>query len=448
MMKQTKTPMWDQMQVFCKHIADHQIRMVLKFDDILNEAILKHAVEIAITKNPIIFAKLIEGDKKTIWSFSKVEIDKVFIFIESIDAENTLTETLLERIDNTIEPQLFITLIRSTQSKSDTLVLNCNHAITDAAGVKDFTYQLAELYNQLSLKKTVAEAPYSPSRSLKILSDDLSFKEKMAVLKVTATNKKSAPTFSRQLDVEQLQNPGFITHTIVHDVFERIKVVGKQHGATINDVLLALFFTTFKSLYPNTNKTNRLTYTSDLRGFMAIGDYDVLSNFSAIHNIDIDNTISDFVSVLKEISRQTTIRKQKKYCLADFPLMAMLFKIMPHSKLKSVFHKEFDSIKNGLSDAAPSLTNMGIIEETLLNFDGISPLQAYMLGGVNHPNLFQIAVSTYKKQMTISFGTYLTETNKSFISNFFNELQANIEMEILSLGNINTFRSERNVVAQ
>ncbi len=448
MIKQIKTPMWDKMQVFCKHIADHQIRLVLKFDTHMNDAVLKRAVEIAIKKNPIIFSKLVEGDKKTIWSFSTVGIEKVFIFRECIDAESTLEETILERIDNSKAPQLFITLIRSTQTKSETLVLNCNHAITDAAGVKDFTYQLAELYNQLSQKHTVLESAYSPSRSLKVLSKNLSLTEKMAVLKVTATNKKNAPTFGRQLDVEQLQNPGFISHTIVHDVFERIKVVGKQHGATINNVLLALFFTTFKSLYPNTNKTNRLTYTSDLRGFMASGDYDLLSNFSAIHNIDIDNTVSDFVSILKEISRQTNIRKQKKYCLADFPLMAMLFKVMPHNKLKSVFHKEFDSIKEGLSNAAPSLTNMGIIEETRLYFDGTSPKHAYMLGGVNHPNLFQIAVSTYKKQLTISFGTYLTETNKSFISLFFNELQANIDKEILAQGHINSFCSERNVVAE
>ena len=434
-----KVPMWDKMQVFCKHIADHQVRMVLKFNRTLNDVVLKRAIEIAIEKNPIIFAKLVERDKQIFWSFSKMDVVKIFLFKESVDPELILNETILERIDNFTQPQLLITLIRSKQSESDILVLNCNHSISDAGGVKEFMYQLAEIYHQLSQNQPVLELAYSSSRSLKVLSKNLTLKEKMTVLSVTASRKKNASTFNRHLDIEQLQNPGFITYAIVPDIFERIREFGKRNGATINDVFLSLLFSTLKSVLPNDNKTNRLTYASDLRGFMVAGDYDILSNFSSIHNIDIDNSISGFVDLLREISRHTTLRKQKEYCLADFPLMAMLFKVMPFKKVKNVFHKEFERIKEGKCVAAPSLTNMGVIDETKLNFDGIFPIRAYMLGGVNHPNLFQTALSTYKEQLTISIGTYLNEKNKDFTSKFMDELREIIDKEILDSVCINSF---------
>ncbi|WP_159520624.1 hypothetical protein [Sunxiuqinia indica] len=431
MIKQIKTPMWDQMQVFCKHIADHQIRMILKFNSMLNDSLLRAAIEIAIRQNPIIFAKFVEEDKHAFWRFSRSEVDKVFLYKECNDPEPVLNKTILERIESSTEPQLFITLIRSKRSKSDILVLNCNHAITDAAGVKNFAYQLAELYNDVLNNLTFIESPYHPMRSLTVLSNDLKFKQKLDVLKVTASNKKSAPTFHRPIKVDQLQNPDFKIYSVAPAAFERIRNFGKQHGATINDVLLSLFYKTFKSLLPNVNETNRLSYASDLRVFMAAGEYDVLSNFSAIHNIDIDNSIVVFEDIVKEISRQTTIRKQKKYSLADFPVIAMLFKVMPYNKLKNVFHKQFDTIKEGKLHAAPSLTNIGVIEETKLNFDGMFPENAYVLGGVNHPALFQIAVSTYKKQMTISIGTYFNDTNKAFATKFINEFQSNINKEIV-----------------
>lgn len=442
MIKQINTPMWDQMQVFCKHIADHQIRMVLEFNGKLNNVVLKKAIEIAIRQNPIVFAKIEEKNKQPFWCFSELVVEKVFVFKECMDPKHILNDRILQRIDNFTEPQLFISLIRSKQTLSDVLVLNCNHSITDAAGVKNFVYQLAELYNQVLHSHSVAETPYYHMRSLKVLSKDLSFNEKLAVLKVTASNKQSAPTFRRQLDVDQLQNPGFKVHTISPDDFEKMKQFGKRYGATINDVLLSLFLATFKSLLPNDNDTNRLSYASDLRAFMAAGEYDVLSNFSAIHNIDINNSIVVFEDIVKEISRQTTIRKQKKYSLADFPVIAMLFKVMPYHKLKNVFHKQFDTIKEGKLPAAPSLTNTGVIEETKLNFGGTAPASAFMLGGVNHPGLFQIAVSTYKKQMTISIGTYFNVTNKAFATKFINEFQSNINKEIVGEVSENPFRIE------
>jgi len=230
--------------------------------------------------------------------------------------------------------------------------------------------------------------------------------------------------------LDSVQKPGFTTYTLEPAEFKKLREFGQQHSATVNDLLLAVYYYTLKKTLPNTNKTNRITYSSDLRRYLSDADYDVLSNFSAIHNIDVNNSINDFVGLLKEISTITRTRKQMKYSLADFPAMAALFKTMPYPKLKGIFHKEFDKIKEGKSDAPPSISNTGIIEESKVAFDTLTPSRAYMLGGVNHPGLLQLVASTYQNHLTLSIGSYFSEKNDEFISDFLEELKKTIRQEV------------------
>ncbi len=420
--------MWDQMQVFCKHIGDHQIRLILHFDKILDEGILKDAIKITIENNPIVFANYLEGHKKVVWDFYEINIEKMYSFQKCQEPGNLLQGFILKQINIFTDPQLLISLIRSG---TDILIINCNHAITDAAGVKDFMYQLARNYSCISQNRPIHKQNYIPSRSLKVLSKRLGAKEKISILQLMVSNKKNAPTFRKEMELNNLQNPGFKTYTIHPAEFVKIKEFGKNYSATVNDLLLTVYYYTLKNVLKNSNRTNRLTYSSDLRRYIEHTDYDALSNFSAIHNIDVDNTIDNFAGLLKEISTLTKTRKQIKYDLADFPVMAILFKTVPYKKRKGIFHKVFNKIKEGKSNAAPGLTNMGIIEETKVGFGTIVPARAYMLGCVNHPSLLQVGASTYKKHLTISIGSYYSGQNNIFISNFIEELKKTINKELL-----------------
>ncbi len=418
--------MWDKMQFFCKNISDHQIRFVIHFDTSLDLGLLKNAIQITIKVNPITCASYVENKNEVLWEFSECEIEKVFSYYECEEPTQLIHEKLISKLNTYSGPQLILNLIRS---KTDILILNCDHTIADAAGVRDFMYQLAANYRILSQNKTVQKQTYIPNRSLKSLSNKIGLKQKLSILKVTKSNKKNAPTFSRPIDLNNLQNPGFRTLKIAPADFDKIKRFGKKHFATVNDMLLAIYFFTLKRVFGNSNKTNRLTYSSDLRAYL--DNYDTLSNYSAIHNIDINNAINGFVPLLKEISAITKSRKQMKYDLADFPLMAILFKITPYKKLEGVFHKGFTKIKEGKSIAAPSLTNMGIIDKKRISFGNVIPAQSYLLGTINHPSLLQLAVSTYEKEITISIGSYYSEGNNTFISGFLKEFENTIKKEVL-----------------
>ncbi len=420
--------MWDRMQVFCEKIADHQIRLVLHFDKILDEKIFKRALEITLKNNPITCANYVEKEKDAFWEFPEINIDDIYTFKLSQKSEQLIRETILKRIDTYTGPQIKISLIRS---ETDVLILNCNHSITDAAGVKEFMYELTQNYNCISQENTGNYQSYIPSRSLKVLSKQLSIKEKIDLLGLMLSGKKSAPTFQKLVDLDDLQKPGFKTYTYNPSEFKRIKEFGKQHNATVNDVLLVIFFFTLKRISGNSNQTNRLAYSSDLRKFLEQTDYDTLSNFSAIHNIDIDNNSDDFLEILKKVSAFTKKRKQKRYNLVDFPMMVFLFKLLSYQKCKNIFHNEFNKIRDGKSNASPSLSNIGILEEEKLNFNKLVPVKAYVLGGINHPGLLQLVTSTYRNYLTISIGSYFNEKNEVYFSGFMEELKMVINEKVV-----------------
>lgn len=431
MNKEINTPMWDKMQFFCKEITDHQIRFILQFDTTLDELVLKNAISFAVENNPIIGAKYVEKQKQALWQLSEIDIDEVFFFIkcQPQEFEKLLQDEILNSINTFTTPQLRISLFRV---ETDTLVLNCNHTISDAAGVMNFTYQIAHNYNQISKGNIIRKKNNSPSRSLKVLSSKLGINQKFAALLLLGVNQKPAPTFSKNIETTSQQNPGFKTHTINSANFEMLNTFGKKHSATINDLFLAIYYFTLKSILKNSNKTNRLSYTSDLRVFMEDKKYDVLSNYSAIHTIDIDNTTDIFVELLNSISSQTKIKKQLKYNIADFPMMALLFNILPYQKVKHIFQKAFNKIKEGKTDSSPSLTNMGVIKDNLLTFGTVMPVKANILGGINHPNLFQVGISTYRNELTMSIGSYYSGKNELFISKFLEEFIKLIDNEILT----------------
>jgi NRPS condensation-like uncharacterized protein len=403
-----RVPMWDQMQLFCKQIADHQIRLVFHFDDRLDVETLRWALVEMLKNNPIVLARLDERKNGPFWQYGQKEIDDVFSVIEN-DGEKRISDLLLEKIDSLHGPQMKITLLRSS---NDILVLNCNHVVTDAAGLRDFAYGLAQKYTSLKEIHKNVDSISTKSRSLRLISSKLSFSEKLSILKLMSSNKRVAPTFDINISRDNV-DPGFERYVLNPELFTRIKNYGKERGKSVNDMMLSLLFYALKENSPNTNDSNRITYSSDLRPFMKKEEYDVLSNFSAIHNIDVNNKLDSFDEILEEIGTLTKQRREKKYNLADFPAIGLMFILMPYPKLKTLFKNEFDKIKNGEILSAPSLSNTGVLEEEYLKFGGLLPSQAYFHGGINHPGLFQVVVSTYRKEMTLSVGSFFNNNNNN-----------------------------------
>ena len=129
--KTIHVPMWDQMQVFCKHIADHQTRLVLHFDGTLDEKTLREAVQVTAENNPIVFSHYVEGKKGIRWEFAEMNVDDIYSFRESHEPGQLLQEIILKPIHTFAGPQLALSISRS---ETDILILNCNHAMSDAAG--------------------------------------------------------------------------------------------------------------------------------------------------------------------------------------------------------------------------------------------------------------------------------------------------------------------------
>jgi NRPS condensation-like uncharacterized protein len=72
------------------------------------------------------------------------------------------------------------------------------------------------------------------------------------------------------------------------------------------------------------------------------------------------------------------------------------------------------------------MTNIGVIDETPLSFAGIRPSDAFICGSIKYKLYFQLALSTYRDEITLSANLYGVEADRRRIEAFL----ADVEFEL------------------
>jgi len=102
-------------------------------------------------------------------------------------------------------------------------------------------------------------------------------------------------------------------------------------------------------------------------------------------------------------------------CIKSVNLMEKLFDIFPYKLAKDIIKKRF-------SNPLIAFTNIGIIDKTRLTFGKIGVVEAYMTGSIKYSPYFQLAISTFNDQATLSINLYGTQSDRNTISFFLDKL--------------------------
>ncbi len=69
-----------------------------------------------------------------------------------------------------------------------------------------------------------------------------------------------------------------------------------------------------------------------------------------------------------------------------------------------------------------AMSNIDIIDRSRLSFDGINITDAFMTGSIKYRPYFQLAVSTFDEQITLSVAFHGTQADQEKIQNLLKEL--------------------------
>ena len=411
-----KTEAFDLWNYLCSDYFDPQIRCRIDLSGFVDEAVLKRAVMASLKTIPMIGCSFSGGKRRPRW------IDKDFTGNDLVrvvkagkDADADIVQCLFSRINSANGPQLQIFVIR--KQKGDTLCVVISHMVCDAAGLKEYIYFLSQLYTQMKNEKPVTIPPFN-QRGIKALFANLTLKEKLKISlsDCTAYVIHHQRGIDLGVDNSDVDNFGAALEKriISPEEFSELKHFAKSRGATVNDCFMALFARAFCK-NTNTDKI-ALPTTIDLRKYIPLNEKYGISNYSGACvcriSVQPEDTLTD---TLLQVSNQMNVYKSDKNILKSI-LLWNLATHMPWHLLKYTYPRYSGK-------ARLLFTNLGIIDQQQLNFDGLNVRYVYMTAPILPRPYLQLTASTYNDYCTLGCNIYGSKADKAFILKILDDMQ-------------------------
>lgn len=299
----------------------------------------------------------------------------------------------LLRIDDTADRSFLLTealdtdknLVQFTLSKN-ILVITISHMICDGSGFKQLIYLLCDIYNG-----NVSENfDYLMNREFSQLTKELT-KTTAITLKMLISmmgNYKSKPVY----DKSDNENAYVIERTIRSETMFKVHGLAKKQGATLNDVFLTAYARALEKLY-GLQKIN-IPCTVDLRKYTKAKTG--IANLTGTYNLNIKmKSGKTFAETLTDASAVMRKQKKTKNDIAGPRLLV--------SKYEKSTLEQFLKLYGGMNTSASAdYTNLGVLDDKKLVFDGAIVKNAIGYSGLNKAPSFQIAVSSFKGETTVT----------------------------------------------
>jgi NRPS condensation-like uncharacterized protein len=311
-------------------------------------------------------------------------------------------------------PQLRATLVRSAgqDGRRDSLCLTINHMVCDAAGFKQYLRGVARLYSRVAKGLDPSPAPFIAQRSAWAAARGLTWKEYLRLpFTPFGPNLKEVKKLRQPVALASESGPlSLLTASLPAESFKPTRAAAKTLGFTVNTLLMAALALAChrvrgldKFLMP---------CTMDMRGFSPPDTHRGITNLSCecpcIIQIDPDDLMED---VMTKYAGEMKVYRQKFRGVNQLIRWELLTRI-------SYFRLVSRTFRTTLNPYPLATTNMGIVDEDCVRFDGASVRSAHMVAAAAPFPALTIAMSTFREQLTVSIYTEGDEARKVFIRTF------------------------------
>lgn len=394
--KSYRTTAFERMQYFYSNAHEPLIHARIRVSTPLDAKMLVDAVSASIPYVPLLGCTFSPHLLQPRWrdcGFTGRNIVLIHT-VSCEEAANAIQRAMTASIDIHSEPQMRITLVRS--SAEDVLCVLVNHMVCDGAGLKQYLALLASLYTHLNAGQPLP--PVNPTiRSAKSLFTTLNFKQFCNVLLHSYAKLLQPETFRVPL-AENSQPAHIVTHQISGESINALKRYARERGATINDVILTAYARVLARF--TGERQISLPCPVDLRKYLPNRNTISITNLTVnyIVSITIDPE-SSFVETLNAVNQQISRQKRSDECLKSVLLVGFIMHIIPFFLMEQQFTRVF-------TIPVVSYTNFGIMDEQCLFFGESHATDALLTGAIKRAPYFQIAVSTFGDAITLSSDLY------------------------------------------
>lgn len=411
--------LWDKMHYLFRDFNDRMVHVELNYDFIPDIEALKTVIICAFEKAPVLHSKFVDTKFSTHWEVKPYDIDDVFSVSYPENVEDAVEEFLTQYIAPNADIQMKIALF--IKDGKSTLCMVENHMCMDGGDLKYFLQAFCENYSKYVTDGISPVDFRTGSRSYDDVYSGFSQTE-AGVAQRLFKNINAKDNHKFPLTPNNIRDKSFIARKrFSEETFAKLKVKGKELGATINELLLASYFYSVYELagYPSTDKV-MISNAIDLRRHMDNVEDKGFTNHTSWMQCAIPERGRDIFETIKYVVRSSNKFKKDKFMgLYGLPLLNFGYNILPHAASEEI-------IKIGYSNPLMAMSNIGLLKGSDFALAGKEPTDAFMSGAVKYKPFVLLTATTYRNVITLSMCVRGNEEDKKIVNDFFNLMEKNI----------------------
>lgn len=412
MKSKTKLSAGDINILHARLLADQQITYVLDFPTLLEMDRLQKALELLFTAYPLLSCTVSQEGTSYYWVSDQNAKPEI---LEESTTDNT-NGKMEAFISAPCEPekQTPLKILVLHTPTGDRLVIKIDHVLTDASGLKNLMYLLAEGYNQGKIN-----APINFNRELSQVFNRVS---PFSLIKASIKADMPRP-ISLMGNCESNRETNFLEHVFLDpSQLEKIKQKAKQNNATINDLILtAVFKTVFDSVETVGEKHFPVMVPVDLRRYLPKEKQNVIGNLSSAVYPCLEKIAGESGNdLLLRVQKTMNAFKSTNPGLGAAFLMSL--GAMSGGKKLLENYSRAAAHKSGFVNE----TNFGIIDDKRCRFGEVYPRQVYGVGPIQYAPGMLIAISTYQENIHFVIQSNDRKSFQPFVQKFLQNFMRNL----------------------
>lgn len=381
--------------------VNHRIGVSLSFQPgHLDPDRLARALRLSFDAEPVVGCSFRTDERRAYWQrMSDLDGAKLLVQ-EGVSDPDAMMRSFQAAEVSDEGPQATVALFRSAQR--DVLGIKVSHVLADGQAAKQYAYLLADIYTRLGVDPAFTPEPNLRKRpSGRDVWANLTSKQRREARKAKSwTN----PTWPAPSTADAGESLTYRWTTLRSELFHALKSYGTDRGCTVNDMLLtAVLRACMSRLDPPVGVPLSLMHTADLRRYLPDAATLPISNLSISGSLDIERVNDEsFEETLHRVHER--MQRWAEMCHGAGPLASA-------EKIAGLGYRITERLlglafrAGGASDKTyPWFTNIGIVDDTKLLFDGVAPDSGFMFGPGAAGTSIVPVVSTYRDMLTVCMG--------------------------------------------
>ena len=419
MKRRLDAELWDKMHYLFRDFNDRMVHVELKYDFVPDIEALKTVLICAFEKVPVLHSRFVDNKLWTHWEVMPYNIDDIFTVSHPDNIEEAVEEFLTQYIAPTESIQMKVALF--IKDGKSTLCMVENHMCMDGGDLKYFIQEFCENYSKYVSEGISPVNFRTGSRSYDNVYSGFS-KTEAGVARRLFKNINERDNHRFPLTEDNIRDRSFIARKkFSEETLDKLKIKGKELGATINELLLASYFYSVYELagYPESDKV-MISNAIDLRRHMDSVNDKGFTNHTSWMQCAIPERGKDIFETVKYVVESSNKFKKDKFMgLYGLPLLNFGYSFMPHAVSEEI-------IKIGYSNPLMAMSNIGILNGQHYALCGKEPADAFMSGAVKYKPFVLLTATTYKKVITLSMCVRGNDEDKEIVKRFFELMEKNI----------------------